>query len=178
MSDIIGADAAKLAGLQIDTLQKVRNGKITLKQWEWFNNLSSGQREKLSGIRIIIEKPLPQRPDALFSRFRNVANACALSTEEQRLILGIFPTPRRGWKKSKDTLDRMALFIKIYNLAGQCFPVKNQDGARIWLERPNDAPLFHGGRPKTLILDGQWEDLFDTYNYLRPEAGLSRSNLL
>ena len=176
MSDIIGADAAKLAGLQIDTLQKVRSGKITLKQWEWFNNLSCGQREKLVG-NSIIEKLLPQRPDALFARFRTVANACALSTPEQRLILGIFPTPRRGWKKNQDTLDRMALFIRIYNLAGQCFPVKNQDGARIWLELPNYAPLFHGDRPETFILNGQYEDLYDTYNYLRAQAGIGRSSL-
>jgi hypothetical protein len=43
----IGADAAKLAGLQIDTLQKVRNGQITLNQLEWFNQLSKDDREKL-----------------------------------------------------------------------------------------------------------------------------------
>jgi len=41
----IGADAAKLAGLQIDTLQKVRSGQITLGQWERFNNLSMDDRE-------------------------------------------------------------------------------------------------------------------------------------
>lgn len=47
MSNIIGADAAKLAGLQIDTLQKVRLGQITLDQWGWFNNLSFQDRERL-----------------------------------------------------------------------------------------------------------------------------------
>ncbi len=41
---IIGADAAKLAGLQIDTLQKVRSGQITLEQWEMFNNLNPDER--------------------------------------------------------------------------------------------------------------------------------------
>ncbi|MCX6731443.1 MAG: hypothetical protein NTX55_00410, partial [Candidatus Parcubacteria bacterium] len=49
MSNIIGADAAKLAGLQIDTLQKVRNGQITFDQWERFNNLSSDDREARFG---------------------------------------------------------------------------------------------------------------------------------
>lgn len=49
MRTIIDADAAKLAGLQIDTLQKVRSGQITLGQWERFNNLSMDDREARFG---------------------------------------------------------------------------------------------------------------------------------
>lgn len=49
MKTIIGADAAKLAGLQIDTLQKVRSRQITLGQWERFNNLSLKEREARFG---------------------------------------------------------------------------------------------------------------------------------
>lgn len=49
MNTIIGADTAKLAGLQIDTLQKVRSGQITLDQWERFNNLSMNDREARFG---------------------------------------------------------------------------------------------------------------------------------
>ncbi|MEK7660400.1 MAG: hypothetical protein AAB343_04325 [Patescibacteria group bacterium] len=45
MSKFIGVDAAKLAGLQIDTLQKLRNGQLTVDQWERFNNLSLEDRE-------------------------------------------------------------------------------------------------------------------------------------
>lgn len=59
MSATIGADAAKLAGLQIDTLQKVRSGQITLDQWERFNNLSLGDREARFGD---IKKPKPVFP--------------------------------------------------------------------------------------------------------------------
>jgi len=47
----IGADAAKLAGLQIDTLQKVRSGQITLGQWERFNNLSFEERNRLCVVK-------------------------------------------------------------------------------------------------------------------------------
>lgn len=43
MNTIIDADAAKLAGLLIDTLQKVRSRRITLGQWERFNNLSTDE---------------------------------------------------------------------------------------------------------------------------------------
>ncbi len=50
---IIGADAAKLAGLQIDMLSKMRSGQMTLAQVEWFNNLTKEQREAfLSGKKL------------------------------------------------------------------------------------------------------------------------------
>ncbi len=53
METIIGADAAKLAGLQIDMLQKMRSGQMTLAQVEWFNNLTKEQREAfLSGKKL------------------------------------------------------------------------------------------------------------------------------
>ncbi len=50
MEKNIGADAAKLAGLQIDTLQKVRNGQITLEHLEWFNKLNKAERDGLAGV--------------------------------------------------------------------------------------------------------------------------------
>ena len=40
----IDADAAKLAGLQIDLLQKMRQGHITLDHLEWFTGLSRNAR--------------------------------------------------------------------------------------------------------------------------------------
>ncbi|MDP3962858.1 MAG: hypothetical protein Q8Q03_03265 [bacterium] len=43
----IDADAARLAGLQIDTLTKLRGGSITLEQWEWFNLLSTEDRSRV-----------------------------------------------------------------------------------------------------------------------------------
>lgn len=46
---IIEADTAKLAGLQIDMLQKMRQGQMTMDHLEWFNNLSKQQRDMLSG---------------------------------------------------------------------------------------------------------------------------------
>ena len=46
MSNIIDADSArKLAGLQIDLLQKFRAGQLTLEQLNWFLGLSVSQRE-------------------------------------------------------------------------------------------------------------------------------------
>ncbi|MFA6436718.1 MAG: hypothetical protein WC242_01180 [Candidatus Paceibacterota bacterium] len=46
MTIVIGAEAAKMAGLLVDTLQKARQGQITLEQWEWFNGLTKEGRER------------------------------------------------------------------------------------------------------------------------------------
>jgi len=47
METTIGADAVKLAGLQVDLLQKIRNGQITLDHMEWFNSLTKVRRDQL-----------------------------------------------------------------------------------------------------------------------------------
>ena len=67
MNIIIDADAAKLAGLQIDTLQKVRNGQITLSQWEWFNNLSMADREARFGDWKKPKLTAPAKPTEKFA---------------------------------------------------------------------------------------------------------------
>lgn len=46
MNNIIDADAAKLAGLQIDLLQKMRQGHITLDHLDWFTKLSKNARDE------------------------------------------------------------------------------------------------------------------------------------
>lgn len=66
MPTTIDADAAKLAGLQIDTLQKVRKGQITLDQWERFNNLSADDREIRFGDW---KKPEPTAPAKSIEKF-------------------------------------------------------------------------------------------------------------
>lgn len=48
MDTSIGADAAKLAGLQIDLLQKLRQGQMTLGHLEWFNGLTRKERDAYS----------------------------------------------------------------------------------------------------------------------------------
>ena len=54
----IGVDAAKLAGLQIDQLQKFRNGEITIEHMEWFNNLTKEDRDNLlAGIGFVRQAP-------------------------------------------------------------------------------------------------------------------------
>jgi len=67
MKKHIDADAAKLAGLQIDTLQKVRSGQITLGQWERFNNLSTDDREARFGDWKKSEPTAPAEPIEKFA---------------------------------------------------------------------------------------------------------------
>ncbi len=50
MKTIIGAEAARWAGLQIDLNQKYRAGHITADHLEWFNGLKRVERDRLSGI--------------------------------------------------------------------------------------------------------------------------------
>jgi len=65
MKSVIDADAAKLAGLQIDLLQKLRAGHITLEQLEWFTHLSGDNRDKLVAVNLPASKcvlPTDSRP--------------------------------------------------------------------------------------------------------------------
>lgn len=52
MSKVIDADAAKLAGLQIDLLQKMKQGNVTVEHLGWFLNLNRAQRDELIGKEV------------------------------------------------------------------------------------------------------------------------------
>jgi hypothetical protein len=58
----IDAEAAKLAGLQIDLLQKMRSGHVTLGHLKWFLGLNVSERDGL--VRNGIHIPRPQDPVA------------------------------------------------------------------------------------------------------------------
>lgn len=61
MSTLIGVDAAKLAGLQIDQLQKFRSGQLTMEQMLWWLNRSKGERDRFAKLS-------PQTIDLLFEQ--------------------------------------------------------------------------------------------------------------
>ena len=58
MAKNIGVDAAKLAGLQIDQNQKLRNGQMTVSQMEWWLNQTTEMREGLASGELIVSKPI------------------------------------------------------------------------------------------------------------------------
>ncbi len=63
MSSFIGAEAAKLAGLQKDLLAKFQAGHITLTHLEWFNCLTKDQRDQLAGGAIVMAERRIVLPD-------------------------------------------------------------------------------------------------------------------
>lgn len=105
----------------------------------------------------------------LLSAFRKVATALDLTLPEQAAVLGVSRATLGGWKsspgKDADKLDRMALFVGIFGLAGHAFP--GERGATGWLTRPNTAVLFKGKAPLELLLEGRFEIFYRTYDHLQ-----------
>lgn len=105
----------------------------------------------------------------LLSAFRKVAAALGLTLPEQAALLGVSRATIGGWKhgpgSDPDKLDRMALFVGIYDLAGQAFP--GERGAEGWLRRPNRASLFAGDPPLRLLLQGRFESFYRTHDHLQ-----------
>lgn len=84
MTTIIGAETAKLAGLQVDSLQKVRSGQITLDQWEWFNGLTREQREALMVNGAATAEPAKTKPKPK-PKSKTILR---LISEEEHLVIG------------------------------------------------------------------------------------------
>lgn len=112
----------------------------------------------------------PETDEALLlSAFRKVAAVLTLSIPDQAALLGISPSTLKTWKtipgRDPDKLDRMALFVVSFDLAGQAFP--GERGAEGWFRRPNTESIFDGKAPLDLLLQGRFEALLRTYDYLQ-----------
>jgi hypothetical protein len=97
-------------------------------------------------------QPAPT-PDGelLLSAFRKVAAALGLTLPEQAAILGVSRATVAGWKTAPgadpDKLDRMALFVGIFGLAGRlAAPTEHRAGLR---RRPplGPAPQWQVRKP-------------------------------
>jgi uncharacterized protein (DUF2384 family) len=121
------------------------------------------------GLKARLVPAQPPDGELLLSAFRKVAAALGLTLPEQAAILGVSRATVGGWKaipgNDPDKLDRMALFIGIYGLAGQAFP--GERGAEGWLKRPNTACIFAGEPLLDLLLKGRFESLIRTYGHLQ-----------
>jgi uncharacterized protein (DUF2384 family) len=112
-----------------------------------------------------------EREDALLvlSAFRKVAKAVGLPIAAQADLLGVsrskFSTLARSPEADADKLDKMVLFVEIYELAAQGFP--GQQGASGWLRRPNLAPIFGGEAPLKTLLEGRFVGLLRTRDHLQ-----------
>lgn len=111
----------------------------------------------------------PSEGALVLSAFRKVALALGLTLQQQAALLGVSRATAGSWKATPggdpDKLDRMALFVGIYDLAGQAFP--GERGAEGWLTRSNTAPLFGGEAPLAFLLQGRFERLYRTFDHLQ-----------
>ncbi len=98
MNLIIDADAAKLAGLQIDLLQKVRVGHITLGHLEWFTGLTSDERENLLAGKKPASKPdsPPAPPTEKFSFLMDLGIVTVPAGHKHQTRLGTFRKEHGG----------------------------------------------------------------------------------
>lgn len=96
MDTTIGADAARLAGLQVDLLQEIRRGHITLEHIGWFVGLTKAERDAFA----LGEKPAPKpapRPKLPVEKFALLAD------------LGVITVP-----KDYDHATRLGSFVEAY----------------------------------------------------------------
>lgn len=102
------------------------------------------------------------------SAFHKICAVLDLTMKERAQMLGVSRSTLRRWKaracKDPDKLDRMALFVRIFDLAAQAFP--GPHGGQGWLRRPNEAQIFGGKTPLSMIMNGRNEKLIRVCDYL------------
>lgn len=100
MDITIGADAVRLADLQIDALSKYRTGQLSLDHWERFVNLSPEAREERFGDG---KRPASARTIELVVKFGLLADLGIITVPtDYKLVTefvgGSFPNPTRVLK--------------------------------------------------------------------------------
>ena len=106
--------------------------------------------------------------------FLKLGEACGLSIEEQRLLLGgISKSTYHRWKKDRDAtlsidqLERISHLLGIYKSLQILLPASADE----WPRRPNSNPLF-GGRPAIdLMVHGGMTGLSTVRAFLDGQCG-------
>lgn len=109
--------------------------------------------------------------------FFNIADEWALSTDQQRILLGgISKSSLHNWKTgnvsalSRDQLERVSLVLGIYK--GMALLFADGDGGKRWLKAENTEPVFGGGSPLSRMLRGGIEDLYAARRYIDAWRGV------
>ena len=95
MTQIIGADAAKLAGLQVDLLTKIRKGSITLAELEMFNNLTPKARAERFGDFKKPKSVTPSKPVEKFGLLVDLGIVTVPDNYDHATRLSIFEKENR-----------------------------------------------------------------------------------
>lgn len=107
--------------------------------------------------------------------FFNIAQKWELTSEQERILLGISISTLYHWKSKKqgtlstDTLERISYILGIYKALRILLPT--EDAANKWIKKPNTAPLFNGKSALEKLLQGHVVDLADVRRYLDAERG-------
>ena len=191
MSTIIGADAARLAGLQIDQLQKFRSGNLSLDHLERFLNLSSEAREERfsGGGRVVV----PTAPTVKFDVLGGLGTIVVPKGFNSTSCLAEFFAKHQGGQKktfayyNEDVTD--ANFVKVSTRlsAGRRLRVTAYkqivEGTTTSVERiaylaSQGENLLVGAQGLTLVVDqtrnqlpkGKWYSSFDKKEHLWKDA--------
>ena len=113
---------------------------------------------------------------AALRTFFRIAQAWALTNDEQRQLLGCARSTFFEWKQGRlkrgldhATLERLSHVFGIWSALQVLLPIPER--ANAWLRRPNTAPLFGGGTALERMLAGQVSDLFVVRQYLDAQRG-------
>ena len=102
------------------------------------------------------ERVTQELRDQVGAIFKKASEAVGLKEKDQALILG----------STEGQLDRVALFLGIYEEAGRLF---GDPGP--WLKAPNRGEAFEGKPPLDFILEDPERNLRSTLQYLRGATG-------
>lgn len=113
---------------------------------------------------------------AALRTFFRIAEAWALTNDQQRLLLGCARSTFFEWKQGRlkrgldvATLERLSHVFGIWAALQVLLPIPER--ANAWIRRPNTAPLFGGGTALDRMLAGQVSDLFVVRQYLDAQRG-------
>jgi hypothetical protein len=123
----IDADAAKLAGLQIDLLQKVRQGNVTLDHLEWFLGLNKATRDAL----VVGERPAsklvsPAKPTKKFALLVDLGTITVPNDYDHATWLALFS------EKNRQKLYHYNDVITDPNFSKPSRILKPGDKLRVW----------------------------------------------
>ena len=128
----------------------------------------------------IIKKisPIPspsKRNSVALKAFFGITHKWKLSTEQERILLGISKATFYRWKQhldgslTPDTLERISYVLGIYKALR--ILLANENVANQWIHKPNNAPLFGGKPALEKLMQGRVIDLADVRRYLDAERG-------
>ena len=107
--------------------------------------------------------------------FFGITQKWQLSSDQERILLGIPKATFYRWKQrkdgtlSQDTIERISYILGIYKALRILLPTEKM--ANAWILRPNQAPLFSGKSALDKLMKGQVIDLADVRRYLDAERG-------